>query len=350
MSPYEDLPRRSFWKSGVARSEPGAIRDLYLKKFDISAEDRIATAGSCFAQHITGKLRASGYAVLDMEPAPPWLPEQVQLAHGYGLFSARYGNIYTARQLLQLAREAYGEFTPSQTVWERKGRHHDAQRPTLDPRGLDSANEVLGLRLEHLKQVRRMFSAMDVFVFTLGLTEAWMNAAGDTVYPTAPGTFAGAYRTQEYRFHNFTYPEVLEDLEAFIELISAHNPDFRMILTVSPVPLTATATDQHVLAATVHSKSVLRAVAGQLAGSSDRVDYFPSYELISSHVSRGALHQENLRTVSATGVEAVMKMFFNQHPVLDKHGARAFGDAQLVPEDEEAEVRCDEELLEAFGR
>ena len=98
------MPPRSFWKTGVARSEPGAVRDIYHRKFEIAADDLIATAGSCFAQHITGKLRASGYAVMDMEPPPPWLPVQVQRAHGYGLFSARYGNIYTARQLLQLAR------------------------------------------------------------------------------------------------------------------------------------------------------------------------------------------------------------------------------------------------------
>ncbi|MEM7213091.1 MAG: GSCFA domain-containing protein [Pseudomonadota bacterium] len=349
MSPYEDLPPRSFWKTGIARCAPGAVRDLYLKKFDISAEDRIATAGSCFAQHITGKLRASGYAVMDMEPAPPWLPEQVQLAHGYGVFSARYGNVYTARQLLQLAREAFGDFTPAQTVWDRKGRYHDAQRPTVDPRGLDSPDEVLGLRLEHLKQVRRMFSSMDVFVFTLGLTEAWTTAEGDTVYPIAPGTFAGAYRAQDYCFHNFSYPEVFADLEAFFELVSAHNPDFRVILTVSPVPLTATASGQHVLAASVYSKSILHAVAGHLASGSERIDYFPSYELISSHVSRGELHEDNLRTVNAVGVESAMKMFFGQHPVFDKHGARAFGEAQRVPEEDDAEVRCDEELLEALA-
>ena len=79
------------------------------------------------------------------------------------------------------------------------------------------------------------------------------------------------------------------------------------------------------------------------------IDYFPSYELISSHVSRGALHEQNLRNVNAEGVAAAMQMFFSQHPVIDKHGARAFGEAQRVPEDDDAEARCDEELLEAFA-
>ena len=350
MSPYEDLPPRSFWKTGVSNTEPGFIRDLYHRKFEITSQDRIATAGSCFAQHITGKLRASGYNVMDMEPPPPWLPEQVTLSHGFGLFSARYGNIYTARHLLQLAREAFGDFTPAQTVWERRGRYHDAQRPSVDPRGLDTPAEVLALRLEHLRQVRRMFTEMDILILTLGMTEAWTNADGDTVYPSAPGAVAGSYRETEFAFRNFSYAEVKSALVAFIDLVSAHNPDFRMILSVSPVPLTATATQDHILTASVISKAILRVVAGELSEGNDRIDYFPSYELLAGHVSRGALHEPNLRNVNDDGVAATMQLFFSQHQVLDKHGARAFGDAQRIPEDDDAELRQDEELLEAVTR
>ena len=39
-------------------------------------------------------------------------------------------------------------------------------------------------------------------------------------------------------------------------------PKLRILLTVSPVPLTATAGDDHVLLATTYSKSVLRAGRG----------------------------------------------------------------------------------------
>ncbi|MEL7467867.1 MAG: GSCFA domain-containing protein [Pseudomonadota bacterium] len=350
MSPYAERPPRNFWKTGIPRTEIGNIRDLYHRKFEISASDRIATAGSCFAQHITARLRASGYDVMDMEPPPPWLPEGVLRDHGYGLFSARYGNIYTARQLLQLARESFGEATPARTVWDRKGRYYDSQRPAVDPRGLDSADEVLALRLEHLRQVRRMFANMDVFVFTLGLTEAWMSSDGSTVYPTAPGTIAGKFNASDYVFHNFTFDEIVSDLEAFRDLVGQSNPDFRMILTVSPVPLTATATDDHVLSASTYSKSVLRAVAGHMASKHESIEYFPSFELISSHVARGKFFNENLRTVNTEGVEAAMRMFLQQHPVLDKHRARAFDQTERIADPLDEETRCEDELLEAFAK
>ena len=40
------------------------------------------------------------------------VPPDLQAPHGYGIYSARFGNIYTARQLLQLIQRAYGEFVP----------------------------------------------------------------------------------------------------------------------------------------------------------------------------------------------------------------------------------------------
>jgi hypothetical protein len=83
-----------------------------------------------------------------------------------------------------------------------------------------------------------------------------------------------------------------------------------MVLTVSPVPLTATATGRHALVATTHSKSVLRAAAGQLADERDDVDYFPSYEIISGFPYRAAFYEPNLRTVTPDGVAFVMRHFF----------------------------------------
>ena len=51
------------------------------------------------------------------------------------------------------------------------------------------------------------------------------------------------------------------------------------MLTVSPVTLEATATDNDVVVANLESKSLLRAVAGQVSREFDNVHYFPSYEL-----------------------------------------------------------------------
>lgn len=69
-SPYSGLPKKSFWKTAVDQVHPLALDNLYAKKFAISPSDKIATGGSCFAQHVANRLRAAGYAVIDKEPPP----------------------------------------------------------------------------------------------------------------------------------------------------------------------------------------------------------------------------------------------------------------------------------------
>lgn len=341
MSPYSEQPARAFWKTAMAGQDPGRLGDLYRRKFEIRPQDRIATAGSCFARHLSGALGANGYRVMDVEPGPPWLDDATLRAHGYGLFSARYGHIYTARQLLQLAREAFGEGEPCEIAWTRKGRWYDAHRPGVDPNGLESEEEVRALRADHLAHVREMFETLNVFAFTLGLTEAWQDAAATTVFPTAPGTIAGTWDEARYRFVNFTAAEVLDDLRAFRALLARHNRHARMIVSVSPVALTATATDEHVLTASTGAKAVLRAAAGELAATDPGVDYFPAFELIASPATRGIHFGADMRTVSEAGAAAAMDLFFSQHPPLDGPAAADGTDDFEF---------CEEELLEAFAR
>lgn len=105
-----------------------------------------------------------------------------------------------------------------------------------------------------------------------------MHSDSGTVFPTAPGTIAGEYDPNEFKFKNFNAFEIYEDLSLFIKRVREINPSVKFLFTVSPVPLTATATDDHVLVATTKSKSVLRTVAGQLSDEYDYIDYFPSYD------------------------------------------------------------------------
>lgn len=96
-SPYASLPPERFWRTGVAETNPLIMEKLYTKRFDIAPTDRIATAGSCFAQHIARNFRARGFTVMDVEPTPEATPPGVAQAYGYGVYSARYANIYTVR-------------------------------------------------------------------------------------------------------------------------------------------------------------------------------------------------------------------------------------------------------------
>ena len=350
LSPYENLAPQAFWRTGVVDQAPDSIAEIYCKKFPIDRSTRIATAGSCFAQHIARHMRARGFSVMDVEPRPPGLRPKVAAQFGYKIYSARYGNIYTARQLKQLAQEAFGAFTPSNAIWEKDGRYYDALRPSVEPTGLSSPEVVADHRTYHLAQVRRLFCEADLLIFTLGLTETWAHRSSGTVYPTAPGTVAGTYDPSEYEFHNLTFQEIYGDLCEFFDLLKSHNPNLRLLLTVSPVPLTATASGEHVLRATVYSKSVLRAVAGQLYQENDDIDYFPSYEIVTSPLAKGAFFEANLRSVRNEGVEAVMKTFFAAH---EQDGGEENSQphvAKSVPLSRDDDVICEDILLDAFAR
>ena len=310
-SPYSNRPSRAFWKSAVDGGRED-IRNLHARRFEIGPKTRVATAGSCFAQHIGAGLRRRNLTVLDLEPSTRSASDKVAKAYGYRLYSARYGNIYTARQLLQLVQEALGLRQPGEVVWQKGDRFVDALRPSVEPEGLDSPEEVLLHRAYHLKQVRAMLEAADVFVFTFGLTEAWVHKATGTVFPTAPETIAGTFDPEVYAFKNFTYEEVLADFTEVRELLRAINPDMRFLLTVSPVPLAATATDEHVAVATTYSKSLLRMVAATLRERFQDVDYFPSYEIITSPLFGEDFFEEDRRSVAEHGVALVMSAFFKE--------------------------------------
>jgi hypothetical protein len=376
MSPYESLPASAFWRSGVAQSDPNRMEGLYKKKFDIARTDRIVTAGSCFAQHISRHLRSAGFKVIDAEPPPKAMTDETARAFGYRLFSARYGNIYTARQLLQLLQEALGKKSGNvytgrrwlqllrgasskairaNFIWERDGRFFDALRPGVEPDGLASPEEVEIHRRAHLRLVGRMLRKTNVFIFTFGLTEAWTDRESGTVYPTAPGTIAGHYDPRRFTFRNFTFREIYNDFVEVRSLLKQLRPKIRFVVTVSPVRLTATASGRHVLAATVHSKSILRAVAGELEQEFDDVDYFPSYEIITNPAARSGFYRDNLREIDPAGVAAAMRTFMSAH-VPDyaedaPYALRAPTDKKTPQQDNDAEdeVVCEEMLLEAFA-
>ena len=360
-APYRNLPPEAFWRTGVAERDTLDPGRLFKPKFPVTRDMHIATAGSCFAQHVGRALRQNRFRVIDREALPPRMRGKVTAEtagrFGYGMYSARYGNIYTARQLLQLDREAAGDLTPADRVWERDGRFYDAQRPNVEPQGHASPQDVIRHRTRHLAAVRKAFSKADLFVFTLGLTEAWLHRRSGTVFPTAPGTIAGRFDPDIYAFHNFSFAEILEDFLAFRGRLMKRNRDVRFLVTVSPVPLTATMSGQHVEVATSYSKAVLRAVAGELWATCDNVDYFPSYEIITSQNARGAYYCNNMRSVSSKGVSAAMNVFFEAHGMAPSDGKAdqpskkpRKAPSAATEDTAEEDVICEDALLEAFGR
>jgi len=347
MNPYQSLPARSFWRTAVAEPDPRDIDGLWTPKFELSPDDPILTAGSCFARHIGRTLLELGMNWRDAEPAPPGLTREQRAERQYGMFSFRTGNIYTAAMLRQWFGWATGTGTPGTESWPGDGRHYDPFRPAVEPAGFDSAEAMLAARADTLAAIRAALAEARCLVFTLGLTEAWQERGTGVVYPSCPGTVRGSFDADRYEFVNHDFARVRADVLAAAELARAVNPELRLLLTVSPVPLTATATGAHVLTANTYSKSVLRAVAGQLAAEHEHIDYFPAYELITGVAFRGAFFEPNLRDVTAEGVQFVMRRFT---AALSQRAATAVPDRPDAPETAKgADQACDDAILDYYN-
>lgn len=353
-SPYDGLPDRAYWRTAVASRRPGRLRDLYAPRFAIGRDTAILTAGSCFAQHVHRDLKAAGFAVIESEPAPEGVDPAVAQRFFYGTFSARYGNIYNPRQFLNLLREAAGEWAPAHPVWTREGRFFDALRPNVDPDGHATRASVEAARADHLQAVTIAIGQAQVVILTLGLTETWQHAPSGTIYPTAPGVIADApdgYGIDGHgiSFLNLGHDAIVADVRAILDRLRALTPGVKLLLTVAPGPLVATASGQHVLPASTACKAILRAAVATLTDADPDIDYFPSYEIITNPAAKGAFFQPNLRHPTPKGVSAVIGQFMAAHagatatdpatdPAVQATQHRPVGGA----EDEDNAVICEE--------
>ncbi len=348
MNPYEGLREEAFWRKAVGNRNALLIAGLPAFRRKLKPTEGVATAGSCFAQHIARRLRSSGFNYVDVEPAPSWLAPARRNDFGYEMFSARYGNVYTTTQLRQLLLRATGGFVPKERVWHTGGRWYDPFRPSIEPDGFGTEAEALLSQDDHLRAVKRLMRTVDVFVFTLGLTETWRSKEDGAVYPSCPGVQGGEFDAAKYEFVNLDYAIVERDLRASMTILRKFRPEMRFILTVSPVPLVATASRHHVLTATTYSKSVLRAVAGHLSDEFEYVDYFPSYEIIASPPFGGRFYDPDQRGVCSVGVDHVMKTFFGECCEMPASPLPVAANDDEEPE--EADVKCDEEVLNFYAR
>ena len=365
--PYKSLPDQAFWRRAVADRPIAAVDPVVRTPDRIARTDKVATAGSCFARHIARRLRDAGYNHYVTEPAHPIVDPEKAEEYNYGVYTARFGNIDTSQQLVQLWRRAHGRFVPVDDAWPtEEGTFLDPYRPQIQPRGFATREELEVDRAKHLRCVREAFETLDVFVFTLGLTETWRNRADGAVYPVCPGVAGGRFDPAKHEFLNFSAGEILRDMLSFVDALKTVNRSARMILTVSPVPPVATATRNHVLTATTYSKSVLRVVCGEVVRHRPWVEYFPSYEIVTGNYSRGAYYAEDCRSVTEAGVSHVTDVFFRHYtedgapaaePARDeaeRGGSEAepvtparAGDAHTQAMAALVQVHCDETRLDA---
>lgn len=336
-SPYHRQPPVAFWSRA-----PRSLNGIWTPKFAVDRQsDTFIAAGSCFSNHIGRFLLQEGLA---------WLSDDAASRQPGNYASFDLGNVYTARQLLFWLEAAMSpDRIPREAgIWvdPGSGAATDLLRLGIANPEFATVDDLIAARYRACKAIRALIGRATVFCFTLGLTEGWETPAGVT-YPICPAVRVAGLDPASYRLVNQDYDAVWADVKRVVELLSAASPGLRLILTVSPVPLTATATDQHVVPATVYSKSVLRAVAERAAQSWQHVDYFPSYELITTQFHGRDFFETDRRQVTQDGVEFVMRHFLAG--IVEGSPTESTGDGgvPLFSVDDNA---CEEELYDVDRR
>ncbi len=337
-NPYETQSPMSFWSTGVrAPLDQGLDLSIAPSLSKVSKDMAICSAGSCFAQYVGSEFSERGFNYLKSDFS------------GHRIESFGVGNVYTTTQMRQWIDFALGNRAWSDlSTYEGSDGFYDYLLPHLP--SLSSRDQIEQRRQSLGQEILCHLTSAGLFVFTLGLTETWRNDDQD-VYPTCPGTIVGEFNADAHFFENMQVQNVVDDLEAIERLLRKINPELKLLLTVSPVPLTATATSEHVITATTRSKSILRAAVSEYVDGSKITDYFPSYELVTHNTVGDWRFDENLRSISKKGVDFVMAHAFGRKPQTNSKPASAQNnDTVPVCMAEQDETHCEEEMLEAFNR
>jgi len=265
----------------------------------------IASMGSCFAREIRNVLIREGYAYIREEIDHP------ASVHASAAWERTY-NTFSMRQIFEYTFES---FMP-ETRWWISPKTRQVQDPFRRIILYDSVEAAEKDFQHHVECSRRAILKAKVLILTLGLTEIWENKSDKSVIcmPSGPYFNEGGGK-DEYVFRVSRYQENLDNLEKIYSLVKQHNPECRIVMTVSPVHLWATfRNDMDVISANCNSKSTLRAAVDEFVCRHGDVFYFPSYEMATSfnmmmNQSCFEYGKENFHINRAT-VEMIMKHFF----------------------------------------
>ena len=94
-NPYKNLPDKAFWRRAVSSLESSQVDPIGLFDIRITTDMKVATAGSCFAQHIARHLQTSGFNYYVEEKGHSLISKTIRNKRNYRIFSALYGNIYS---------------------------------------------------------------------------------------------------------------------------------------------------------------------------------------------------------------------------------------------------------------
>ncbi len=245
----------------------------------MDATTPIGSAGSCFAVEIAEVLQAEkfNYVITELgdNPNEEAIIDGYDVGSGKAMYSANFGILFNTPSLRQIAEKAFGEREFTQyLVQADNGLYMDPYRENVY---FLSNENYLRDYPKHVEAIKQTLLQSEVFIFTAGLNECWQLPDGSVISRNPRNGF---YHMIEHKV--LTVEENISNIMEFFNIVKRHNPKFKLILTLSPVPLLATGRGDthHILEANTHSKAVLRVALEEVVNMHEDIYYLPSYELV----------------------------------------------------------------------
>lgn len=311
-------PINTLWRQ-LLRGEPKITLERHAF---VKPESKIFCIGSCFAVELRKALRRREYQVHPEEESveiekynePPFLGRGNKLLH------------YSTYAIRQEFEKAFGLWEQSPDDYWHVCRTPKKQNTPYEVYQDPYRRRVFSKTKEGVQKVTRDFDAIikkgilesDIYIITLGLTEAWRKK-DNGLYACTMAGYGGGGGIEETEFRVTTYEENYANVRAIIEMIRARFPERKIIFSVSPVALGATYTGNDIFVANMESKSTLRTVAGQIVREfKDKgIYYFPSYEIFYylGMFTNRKIHREDLRHVDEKIIAYIVDRFLESFHV-----------------------------------
>ncbi|WCS26424.1 GSCFA domain-containing protein [Methylobacterium sp. NMS14P] len=203
----------------------------------IGPATRFFTMGSCFARNLSDSLRKAGLSSQHLE-----LTEHVNTT-------------FANRAFVDWLRGADSEV--------------GARFAELAPAGWSAASTLAAI------------ATSDVFILTLGVAAAFFDRhTGAFALPRSSALSSRAL-ANKYVFRTTTVQENVDNVAHLIDFVRSLNPNIKIVLTVSPVPLMASFEFESCVQADCLSKSTMRLVAHEIVSviKPPNTIYWPSFEV-----------------------------------------------------------------------
>lgn len=304
-------PSPKYPQSAAARFAAGGYFTVAHKpKFTVNRTEAVYTIGSCFARNVEHTLHRKGFCVTTQNfrlPIEYYTKNTVSTAAAHRGVLNKY-NVHSMATEISRALGNMAELPNQGFIQVGDGLWFDPQASNIEPASLEKISEVRKFISEANQTIR---DASIVFI-TLGLTETWYDAESGLSLNNPPSPQFIRRMPGRFYFKNTTAEEATSLLRsAIIEIKETLSPKrMKFIVTVSPVPMGTTYTGWDAVVANTYSKSTLRCAAQCVADEFDDVDYFPSFEMVSSS-PRALAFAEDGAHVQNDMVRHVIETFAN---------------------------------------